>query len=355
MPWNAPATPIHIVPRDVDFQSRMYGLGVSRSPRDEHAEPCPCLVILTRAADMEASELSLLLAKRGIRVLRVDIDTLTDHRLMIDPLRGVARRDDEEFLKPVLVWVRHFDPTAVPEAGSPYKTQLLRDQHFALLDAFVGSSDVRLINEYAHGMGRIRQLVTAARVGFPVPDTLVTNSLADLDHQTDAATTGGQLIKTLGPHFVEARSGELTPLYPYRLDADDAERGASDRVSVIAQQFIAHTTEIRAYVVGDEVAAFSVRKPDPTIIWTDPDSVSARPVELSDQHEDQLLRLCDALGYSISATDLLATPDNTLAYLETNPEGDWRFFERAADASRQIATMIVDYVEGRIRGCTTPN
>lgn len=91
---------------DVDFQLRMYGLGAARPP----SRGGPALVVLTRSDDMEVSELSLGLAQRGVRLVRINRDDPAGRALWALRPDGIFHGQGE-WLRTQAVWVRHFwDP-----------------------------------------------------------------------------------------------------------------------------------------------------------------------------------------------------------------------------------------------------
>lgn len=101
----------------LDFQERMAELGVT-APTHEGATPC--IVVATVRDDMEISALSLRLAARNIRLLRLNVDDLPDVDIVtyLDTLELIH---GTEALRPVLFWARyllHHPQRATAEPGS---------------------------------------------------------------------------------------------------------------------------------------------------------------------------------------------------------------------------------------------
>src|SRR5438105_2291217 len=94
----------------LDMQEWVHRLGMVT---DGDGDPEPCVLVLARAADMEMNELSEALAARDIRMVRVDADRCLDVALTIYPEAPLVELD-QWLLRPLLVWRRHFDLTAIP-------------------------------------------------------------------------------------------------------------------------------------------------------------------------------------------------------------------------------------------------
>ena len=99
----------------LDFQERVHRADLVD---DGDGDPIPCVLVLARAADMEMNELSLALAERNIRMVRIDADRCVDVALTVytdNPLIELERW----LLRPIMVWRRHFDITACLLYTSP--------------------------------------------------------------------------------------------------------------------------------------------------------------------------------------------------------------------------------------------
>ncbi len=338
--------------------------GLQGSPR---SSPAPCVVFLTRAADGETTALQARCIAQGIASVRLDADRLGGDQLGADQLApdrpgGVSVALDLQRcllvvdgteVRPTVVWKRHFAADAVPQAPNAPLTQFVRQSW----DGFA-----RQLGTVAHSvigatdLGLLEQLSDAAHLGVSVPRTVVA---------PDARTAGrllgtGHLVaKALHSHFVEATPGTLTGVFPRVLSAsagnssghsfENSSGHSSENSSgnppgtdsgefdvsgppAVFQEFVEHTAEIRAYLVGDEVAAFRVEKEGAADLWHDEEAVRVVPCPVPDGLDAVVRKLASQWALHYGAFDFLMSPDGPV-FLEVNTDGDWRWFEGKAQSS----------------------
>ncbi|MCA1185798.1 MULTISPECIES: RimK family alpha-L-glutamate ligase [unclassified Saccharopolyspora] len=321
----------------LDFQERVHRADLVD---DGDGDPIPCVLVLARAADMEMNELSLALAERNIRMVRIDADRCLDIALTVytdTPLIELERW----LLRPIVVWRRHFDITALPVDPTTVHGAYVREQWRAVSGWLSGRADWEQINPVrssAH-LDRLTQLRDAASFGFRVPRTAVTT----LPGRNRPG--GGQcIVKTAGHHMLEPEPGALRGLFPRPLDIRHSAE-AREPAPVLVQQYVGSEHEIRAFVVGDEVIGYRVDKLDPAQLWVDPDSVVVERVELPAGLATRLLALCRFWRLHVAAFDLLATESDHV-FLEVNVNCDWRWFEHRAQDDA-VSTAVHRWVAER--------
>ncbi|MBQ6643616.1 MAG: hypothetical protein IJH84_21625 [Saccharopolyspora sp.] len=313
----------------LDFQERMHRADLV----DEgDGDPTPCVLVLARAADMEMNELSLALAERDIRMVRIDADRCLEVALTVytdNPLIEFERW----LLRPILVWRRHFDITALPVDPTTVHGAYVREQWRAVSGWLSGRTDWEQINPVRSSshLDRLTQLRDAAAFGLRVPRTTVTTL-------PGRNRPGGDncIVKTAGHHLLEPEPGALRGLFPRPLDIRRSTEGR-EPAPVLVQQYLEADHEIRAFVVGERVIAYRVDKLDPAQLWVDPDSVVVERVELPSDLITKLLALCRYWRLDVAAVDLLAVRGEHV-FLEVNVNCDWRWFEhRAQDGAVSAA------------------
>lgn len=315
----------------LDFQDRVYRADlVSEEPGD----PAPCVLVLARAADMEMNELSLALAERDIRMVRIDADRCLD-------LGFTAYTDaplielDRWLLRPVLVWRRHFDVTAIPVDPTTVQGAYVREQWHAVTGWLTGRDDWTRINGGGNP-DRLTQLRDAGRFGFRLPRTAVTT----VPGRTRPG--GGRcIVKSAGHHLLEPQPGALRGLFPQPLDV---RRAAEPRepAPVLVQQYVDAERELRVFVVGEEVIGFRVHKLDPAQLRVDPETVSVEPADVPAELAERLLALCAHWELNVVAFDLLEA-DGEWVFLEVNVNCDWWWFEQrsgCADVSDAVHAYV---------------
>ncbi|ACU34653.1 hypothetical protein [Actinosynnema mirum] len=324
-------------PKCLDFQEQAHRLGVV----DEgDGSPVPCVLVLARSADMEMNELSIALAERGIRMVRIDADRCTDLPLTVytdTPLLEL----DRWLVRPLLVWRRHFELSAVPVEPGTLAGAYAVDQWNAVAGWLSTRRDWAHVNPVRHTahLDRLTQMADAAAFGLTVPRTAVTT------RPGRTRPGGGQcIVKTAGRHLLEPRPGVQHGLFPRPLETSRAG-DVPETAPVIVQEYVTAETEIRVFTVDEECLAYQVDKIDPAQLWVDPDAVRVTPVEVPEGLRGRLLALARHWRLQVAAFDLLVAGDDHV-FLEVNVNCDWRWFEHRAGDTR-VSDAVHSWVAGR--------
>ncbi|WP_232837079.1 ATP-grasp domain-containing protein [Lentzea terrae] len=304
--------------------------------------PQPCVLVLARAADMEMNELSIALAERGIRMARIDADRCVDLPLSVYTDQPLIELD-RWLLRPLLVWRRHFELSAVPVEPGTLAGAYAVDQWASVANWLSSRSDWAHVNpsRFSTHLDRLTQLSDASSFGLRVPRTAVTT------RPGRTRPGGGRcIVKTAGRHLLEPRPGVQHGLFPRPLETSRAS-DAPEPAPVIVQEYVPSDTELRVFVVGERCLAYQVDKLDPAQLWVDPDAVRVTPTSVPTSLSDRLLALARHWRVQVAAFDLLVTGSDHV-FLEINVNCDWRWFEhRAGDNS--VSAAVHDWVALRFK------
>jgi hypothetical protein len=300
--------------------------------------PLPCVLLVSRTADREFALVSRLLAKIGIPVARLTAETAAARGLTADLESGTVRIG-QHWIRPTVTWVRHFSPRAMPVRRAALPRAFAADSWRALVDQ-LGSLTVELIPP--SGPELIEQLTAARAAGVAVPRTVVST-----DPIEATRLIGGQrvVIKALHEHFVEARPGLLSGVFPEIADASSIRRSGRPRgIPVLVQEYVAHEAEIRCYYVGGDILAFLVEKSEPAEPWLNPKAVTAEQVDPPPAIVAAASALARALSVRYGAFDFLLAGGRAV-FLEVNWAGDWRWIEtraRVGSVTTAVTAMLRD-------------
>ena len=187
------------------------------------------------------------------------------------------------------------------------------------------------------------QLVTAARCGLTVADTLVTNVP---DSVRDFAGEGETVAKAFGAAAIIEEGGRKTT-FTYRLDESDLGdlRGIELAVHQF-QRWIPKSCEARVIVVGDEVFAAGIyaETAETYLDWRN--DYSALRYERLEPPADVvagILEYCIVLGLIYGAFDFVIRPDGEWVFLECNAGGQYGWIEDAIGApiTDTLADLLV--------------
>ncbi len=189
---------------------------------------------------------------------------------------------------------------------------------------------------------KLHQLDVANSVGLVFPDTICTNNPNAVIEFAATQADGRCIHKSLGPYMAPGGRVKFATL----LDADRVSGLAGEIAACpsLYQQFIASDCEFRVTVVGDELFAVRILKPDSTMVDWRRSSIGNRfeAMTLGLDLEVAILRMHSDLGLVYGAYDFIRGTDGTDYFLEVNPMGQWLWLEVATGLpiSRAIANVL---------------
>lgn len=188
------------------------------------------------------------------------------------------------------------------------------------------------------------QLVTAARCGLIVADTVITN---DPDTVRTFTAGGRTVSKVLGANtIVEAGGRKLG----YTRIVDTADLGDLRGVGTTAhlfQRWIPKAHEARMVVVGDHVTTVAIHAGSAAsyVDWrVDYDSLRYELVEPPEPVTAAVHGLMKTLGLTYGALDFVVSPDDSWTFLEVNAGGQYGWLEDATGAP--ITAQLADLLAG---------
>jgi glutathione synthase/RimK-type ligase-like ATP-grasp enzyme len=198
------------------------------------------------------------------------------------------------------------------------------------------------------------QLGRAARMGFAVPESLMTNVRAEVD-RFSAAAEHGIVFKALSSILDAAASvgpeEALSRGVPTTLIGAEHEE-MLDSVAELPcffQHYVPKRHELRVTVVGESVYAARIHSQDDPRTATDWRDMSAEIRYEAEALAPEVERLCldfvHSYGLTYGAIDLVVTPSGEHVFLENNPVGQFLFVEQLVpelDMTGAVARWLVD-------------
>lgn len=190
------------------------------------------------------------------------------------------------------------------------------------------------------------QLYVAQRVGFQLPDTVITSSPSIVERFY--SEHGGEIVtKLLSVSPIFDRVIYTNKVGPKEMEKVDTVRGAP----AIFQSYVEKAYELRITVVGDKIFPVKINSQDDVGTSTDwrrkpllnDFSVKMEIVVLPENVERNLMLFMRELGLNFGCVDMIVTPQGEHVFLEINPNGQWYFvqLETGADIARAIAEKLV--------------
>ena len=173
------------------------------------------------------------------------------------------------------------------------------------------------------------QLAVASRLGFTVPETLITN---DRDRVREFARKRQLVAKAVSSGYVAGEDGNEA-IFTSALTPDDVrDLEELSLAPVIFQEMVPKVSDIRVTVVGNDVFAaeiLSQENESSRVDWraTDDPNLKHKRHELPRDLVELCRRLVSTLGLEFGAIDLALLPNGSYAFFEINPNGEWLWIE----------------------------
>jgi len=205
----------------------------------------------------------------------------------------------------------------------------------------------RQVLKTAHA--KLPQFGLAARTGFDLPDTLITNSPQEfLDFYRKH---NGKIITKPAAVTVDSPAKGLMTGYARPVRPSDLVHFQDLQLCpLIVQVYVEKAVELRVTVVGSDVFAAEIHSQATQrtkIDWRRYDEGNTPHFEhtLPDKVSKLCLAMTHSLGLVYSAIDLILTPDGRYIFLELNPNGQYQWIEHLTGLpiTDRIARLLIDH------------
>lgn len=193
------------------------------------------------------------------------------------------------------------------------------------------------------------QLQAASDLGFHIPNTLISNSRAEI---SSFVATHSSICKSFSPYW-EGAGIEQRVFYTRRLTRDDVE--ALDPVlgvPLIVQEKIEKAYEIRAAFIDGQPYCLKIPasyEDTGSVDWREQHfaSLNCEAIELPFETAERCRALLNRFSLTTASIDLIADADERLWFLELNEQGNFLFVDRAHGKS-SVLTAFGDMVTARL-------
>lgn len=197
------------------------------------------------------------------------------------------------------------------------------------------------------------QMAVAARLGMPMPRSLVSNSKEEVMNFFEAC--GGNMVyKAMKPAVWPVQNGGFT-MTPTTLLSDATLFAASDlsRSPGIFQQVIDKKVEVRATVMGRSIFAWEktfASRDDLDIDWRYMFRGSEHRIhKLPSDVEAKCFEMMEALSLVFGCFDFIIDEDGKYWFLEVNPQGQWLWGDGLDIGIYQLEAMAEFLLSGNAK------
>lgn len=282
-----------------------------------------------------------------IEFLRINSEDINRYDFDFNPKYGAIIHINDvsyDLSKVISVYFRRTPSTFNTTDNSLDKPYLINERrHF--FEGMYNSINAKWINPifqtYA-GERKLMQLSLAIKLGFEIPETIVTNKLKEA--QNFIANHKRCIIKPIS-HGLQQRGNDFYSIYTSQIDN---EKLSSLNLSTIfdtpifIQKRIDNNKDIRVTLVGKDIFSVEIEKKDKSEVdWRKPEIDKIYKVhKLPEVLKKKLLEMNSNLGLIYSAIDLILTPSMDYVFLEVNPVGEWGWLEK--ELGLNISNSIIN-------------
>lgn len=326
------------------------------------------ILIVTHSADLHADLVAERIAARDRPAFRLDLDRFpVDYELdlhfrapaWVGHLHHRPSGDTLALADIGAVWTRKTADFAFAHRfGAQERAYAIEETQHALSGLLYGLDDVYWMSHPLAVRGaqwKGEQLARAARMGFDVPETLITARAASAI-AFHAANADGVVFKcmasiALGADQVAEEDRVSGGLGTTLIGATEARLlEAVSEPPCLFQHLVAKRHELRITVIGDRVFAARIHSQDDPRTQLDFRDFSAPIRYEAETLPPALERRCrefvHSYGLQYGAIDLIVTPDGRHVFLENNPGGQCLFVEQLVPELRMLDALADRLIAG---------
>ncbi len=325
-------------------------------------KPAKTVLLITHSGDyFTIDNVERRVAEFGYRPYRLDTDTFPQTAQLAIRLKDGTptlswRKDEKE--QEISggdihsVWMRRFSTPHIDEDMDPILKQGCIRESRETLDIFLKELDHLPWLDHRGIItktdNKFYQLKIARQVGLRVPQTLITNTPAEVRRFYDELD-GNMITKMLTP-LTTSMGGGSPFVYTHAVSRQALEELDSLCYSpMIFQERIPKAYELRvAYVDGElftgavETRKFVTAEAQADWRASGGENFQWIPYTVPETETNKIREMMNRFGLKFGAIDIIVTPGNDYVFLEVNPVGEWGMLEKDLELpiSRAIARVL---------------
>ncbi len=306
------------------------------------------ILLVTNRRDLTTDFLIRELKKRNLVFSRLNTDIATDSLVILNPLSNTVEiRDTFSHIQIDSISVAYFRRPAISQLKDVHGVyrDYVRAEWNAFLKALYASIGDRWFshpNNILLAEDKPRQLRLAYKIGFNVPETIITN---DIEAAKEINGDLALVAKPLKQALIEADDFEKVIFTSSIGSLTDRDRASISVCPVIFQRHIPKAVDIRVTVVGDRVFAVAIHSQESEetkVDWRRGSNprLHHEVIDLPDDVADKCVQIVQSQFLRFGAVDLVRDLEGKHWFLECNPNGQWAWIENRTGLP--IASAITD-------------
>ncbi len=324
------------------------------------------VLILSSLDDPHAKSVSEILAKAGADVdfLRLeDVIQNCDLSFRLGTNNNVCLLEREggsiDFNSYLSIWNRRPGNVRAPQFVEPWIGKMVESEARSTMEGIFRSVNTIWMNHPDHHLAcsnKLWQLQQATKVGFQIPETLVTNK-KELVVQFFDTCNGEVIYKLIGEQTGFAIPGNEHPRGISTLPLRKVDLPYLDQVTFsphLFQRCIQKAYDLRVTVVGHEIFCTRIDSQSGTgkIDWRHDYTVAMEPFELPTEISNRCFQFMRILGLNYGAIDLILTREDQYIFLEINSGGQYLWIE--GRTKQAISSAVARLLSGALEPLVKP-
>lgn len=201
---------------------------------------------------------------------------------------------------------------------------------------------------------KIIQMHRAASLGIEIPDSCITNNLAEMRRFWEQVKNE-IIFKKIRKGFFQFENGKRLLVHTSKIPPEQLTDQSLHRMRfcpMFFQQHIAKKFDVRSVVVGDQVFSVAIHSqciPEGVVdyrtaaVFGKLQQMKHEKIDLGLSVNNQLIAFTKSFDLTFSVIDLIITPDDRIVFLEDNPNGQWGWLEHMTGVpiSQAFADLLV--------------
>ncbi|MDN4623697.1 MvdC/MvdD family ATP grasp protein [Pantoea agglomerans] len=309
------------------------------------------ILLLTNQRDITSDYIVMELKRRGVKYFRLNTEDLPTSSSIMSDQHFMDWRIDiyGKTLNGCDISAAYFRRPGNPVVSSYISDRNVIDYIEGEWNSFLKSLYARLEDFWFSSPTNIilaedkpKQLVIAKKLGFNIPESIITNSPREVKEFTDHHNTVGKPLR----QALFVNNNNESVIFTNRLgNLGERDSNSLSLVPIIVQREIIKKFDVRVTVVGEKVfpvAIYSQTHKETEVDWRKGSRIDLKheKIELESSLINKCIDLVKLLNLRFGAIDLICDNDDNYWFLEINPNGQWAWIENQTNLP--IASSIVD-------------
>lgn len=325
------------------------------------------ILIVTNSYDIHADLLAAELERKKQKYFRINLDCFPrDYQITHEFIDNASNAcvlhlktsEKIEISEVCAAWIRKPAEFAYTSELSEQETAFAKQETEHALFGLIYSADCYWMShpiDMRGAMWKTEQLQRAKKMGFKIPDTVVTNN-PEVVRSFKQNINNELIYKTLSSPTLAAEEVESEQVVASSLPTTIITEEMSDSIDAVSalpcqfQVYIEKEYELRVTIIGEKVFATKINSQEDAKTMVDCRDMSAKiaydSIELPDDIKAKCLAFVASYNLNYSAMDIIVTKQNEYVFLENNPNGQFLYIEQLVPEYQLISTLADVLIEG---------